>query len=306
MTDKNTERREILLQTGTNEVEIMEFVCAGENYGINTLKIREVGQYEPQNVTELPGSAPGILGTVEFHGKSVPLVDLGKYLKLPQDGKEKVRRVILFTEFNKYLIGFLVDEVRDIHRISWENFNPPKGLISGSGVIGIALVSDRKIMIIDFEKLADHLLGEKIESREVMPLSSEETDLHERRAQIRIIAADDTPIIRKKLRHTLEAAGYRNLEVFENGGEAFGRIQKSKGTSSFDLLITDIEMPQLDGLTLCKRVKSETPRIPVIVLSSVVNAQMLEKCKTVGADRALSKSDFDQLVSLVDELALKI
>jgi len=112
-------------------------------------------------------------------------------------------------------------------------------------------------------------------------------------------------MIRKKVAHLLEQAGYRNLILLEDGAQAFQAISRiPNGSGVRHLLITDIEMPQMDGFALCLKSKSILPELKVLVLSSMITDQMSERCRTVGADSHLSKAEIDQLIRVADQLCL--
>jgi len=295
----------ILLETGTNELEILEFVISGNSYGINVAKITELIQI--QDVQQMPLSHPCIEGVFQPRNEVYTIVDLAKYLGLgPSEYPEK--DIFIITNFNMMNIGFHVHAVESIFRISWQDIDKPDSIIYGGqeGVVtGIAKVNDRIISILDFEKITFDISPDTgINLDEVSEYSG--TD----RENIPIVVAEDSALLRKMLTEALRTAGYNNLVVCNNGEEAWEHISAAKEAadgniiSMISLLITDIEMPKMDGHRLTKLVKSDMVLrdIPVIIFSSLIDENMQKKGVEVGADAQLSKPEIGNLVSIVDKM----
>lgn len=293
----------ILLENGTNELEVLEFKLDGNAYGINVAKIKEIINY--QDVTPVPNAHPSIEGIFMPRDTMITAIDLKNCL---QRGVSEPGGLFIITNFNKLDIAFHVDSVVGIHRVSWREIIKPGSTISTSedGVsTGIIKFDDRLIIILDFEKIVTDInpeTGLKVADIE---------ELGERhRIDVPILIAEDSPLLNKLIVDSLHKAGYVNLIHTENGQQAYDVIQecKKEGTlkEHVQCIITDIEMPLMDGHRLTKLVKSdeETKNIPIVIFSSLVNDDMKRKGEALGANAQLSKPEIGNLVRVVDELVL--
>lgn len=293
----------ILLENGTNELEVLEFKLDGNAYGINVAKIKEIINY--QEVTPVPNAHPSVEGIFMPRDTMITAIDLKNCL---QRGVSEPGGLFIVTNFNKLDIAFHVDSVVGIHRVSWREIIKPGTTISTSedGVsTGIIKFDDRLIIILDFEKIVTDInpeTGLKV---------AEIEELGERhRIDVPILIAEDSPLLNKLIVDSLHKAGYVNLIRTENGQQAYDVIQecKKEGTlkEHIQCIITDIEMPLMDGHRLTKLVKSddETKDIPIVIFSSLVNEDMKRKGEALGANAQLSKPEIGNLVRVVDELVL--
>ena len=293
----------ILLETGTNELEILEFVISGNSYGINVAKITELMQI--QEVQEMPLSHPCVEGVFQPRNEVYTIVDLARYLGLgTSENPEK--DIFIITNFNQMNIAFHVHAVESIFRISWQDIEKPDSIIYGGqeGVVtGIAKVNERIISILDFEKITFDISPETgINLSEVKAYTGAD------RENIPVVVAEDSALLRKMLMEALHTAGYGNLVILNNGEEAWEHISGLKGSDATDVLskvrclITDIEMPKMDGHRLTKLIKNDPALmdIPVIIFSSLIDENMQKKGLEVGADAQLSKPEIGNLVGVVD------
>lgn len=293
----------ILLENGTNELEVLEFKLDGNAYGINVAKIKEIINY--QEVTPVPNAHPSIEGIFMPRDTMITAIDLKNCL---QRGVSEPGGLFIVTNFNKLDIAFHVDSVVGIHRVSWREIIKPGSTVSTSedGVsTGIIKFDDRLIIILDFEKIVTDI------NPETGLKLADIDDLGERhRIDVPILIAEDSPLLNKLIVDSLHKAGYVNLIHTENGQQAYDVIQecKKEGTlkEHVQCIITDIEMPLMDGHRLTKLVKSdeETKNIPVVIFSSLVNEDMKRKGEALGANAQLSKPEIGNLVRVVDELVL--
>ena len=291
----------ILLENGTNELEILEFKLDGNVYGINVAKIKEIITYQP--VTPVPNAHPSIEGIFMPRDTMITAIDLKNCL---QRGKSTEGGLFIITNFDKLDIAFHVDSVVGIHRVSWKDIIKPGATVStteDSISTGIVKIEDRLIIILDFEKIVSDINPETgLKSTEIDEMGYRE------RTDIPMLIAEDSVLLNKLIVDSLKKAGYVNLIHTENGQEAYDLIQKFKEQGSLDkhvkCIITDIEMPLMDGHRLTKLVKedSETRHIPVIIFSSLVNDEMRRKGEALGADAQLSKPEIGNLVRMVDSL----
>lgn len=293
----------ILLENGTNELEVLEFKLDGNAYGINVAKIKEIINY--QDVTPVPNAHPSIEGIFMPRDTMITAIDLKNCL---QRGVSEPGGLFIVTNFNKLDIAFHVDSVVGIHRVSWSDIIKPGSTVSTTedGVsTGIIKFEDRLIIILDFEKIVTDI------NPETGLKMTEIDELGERhRNNVPILIAEDSPLLNKLIVDSLHKAGYSNLIHTENGQEAYEVIEecKKEGTlrDHVQCIITDIEMPIMDGHRLTKLVKSDdiTKDIPVVIFSSLVNEEMKKKGEALGADAQLSKPEIGNLVRVVDDLVL--
>lgn len=295
----------ILLENGTNELEVLEFLLEGRHYGINVAKIREIIAY--QDVTPVPNAHPSIEGIFMPRDTMITAINLRNCLQLRDyEESEKASSLFIVTNFNKLDIAFHVDAVLGIHRVSWNNIIKPGNTVSTSedGVsTGIVKINGVLIIILDFEKIVTDINPET-----GLKLSEIEA-LGERTVRdTPILIAEDSPLLNKLIVNSLKQAGYTNLIHTENGRQAYDVIQQCKADGTLNehvqCVITDIEMPEMDGHRLTKLIKEDedTKHIPVVIFSSLVNEEMKRKGKALGADAQLSKPEIGNLVHIVDDL----
>ena len=291
----------ILLENGTNELEILEFTLAGNAYGINVAKVREIIPY--QAVTPVPNSHPSIEGIFMPRDIMITAIDLMNCLGR---GESEPKGLFIVTNFNKLDIAFHVDAVLGIHRVSWRDIIKPDVTISAtdeSVATGIIKRNDKLIIILDFEKIVADI------NPETGLKMSELSELGPRtRSSVPILIAEDSPLLNKLIVDSLKTAGYDNLIHTENGQKAYDVVTQCKEDGTLDrhvrCIITDIEMPEMDGHRLTKLIKSDdaTAHIPVVIFSSLVNDDMRRKGEALGADAQLSKPEIGNLVRIIDGL----
>lgn len=293
----------ILLETGTNEIEIMEFTIDGTLYGINVAKVREIMMSAP--VHPMPHSHPAVEGIFKPRDTVITVVDLPKYLN--GEGEPKGEKdLFIITNFNKIFIAFRVHTVVGISRISWRDIQKPDNTVSGGpdGVAtGIAQCGEDLVTILDFEKIAADIAPQtSIQMSEIDQLGERS------RSDRPIWVAEDSILLTQMIREALSRAGYTNLSMFPNGAELWEALQPLRDADDLDdrvaLIITDLEMPQMDGHHLTKLIKGDTRlrHIPVVIFSSLIAEEMRRKGKEVGADEQLSKPEIGHLIGVLDHL----
>lgn len=291
----------ILLESGTNELEILEFGLGDNHYGINVAKIREILSYQP--VTPIPNADPSVEGIFMPRDVMITVINLKSCIGLPDNGKEGL---FIITNFNKLNIAFHVDEVIGIHRVSWEDIIKPDSTINANnnGVsTGVIKLQDKLIIILDFEKIVTDI------SPETGLKVSDIEDYQDRdRSDSPILIAEDSPLLSKLITDCLKKSGYTKQIVTMNGQEAWDKICEFKKASNLKekvhCIITDIEMPIMDGHRLTKLAKSdeEVKDIPLVIFSSLVNEEMRRKGEMLGADAQLTKPEIGNLVEAIDKL----
>lgn len=291
----------ILLESGTNELEILEFTVGDQNFGINIAKVNEIMNYQP--IVQVPDSPPEFEGVFTPRDKVISVIDL--HVVLHKESADPEHDLLIICHFNQMDVGFHTTSVKGIQRISWEDIEkPPK--ISGDNAnniaTGIAKLSDRIILILDFEKIVSDINRTAVlDTTGVTKTDSDSAEKH-------IVIAEDSPFLNMLVQNTLAEAGYKNIMAFDNGKDAWNYISKLK-TSEGEIrdrvscLISDIEMPQMDGHHLTKRIKDDEvlKQIPVYLFSSLIDEQMRAKGESVGADAQFSKPQIGALISYINE-----
>ncbi|MCR5634278.1 MAG: chemotaxis protein [Lachnospiraceae bacterium] len=291
----------ILLENGTNELEILEFTLGGNSYGINVAKIREIIPY--QAVTPVPNAHPSIEGIFMPRDVMITAIDLRNCL---QRGESEAGGLFIITNFNHLDIAFHVEAVVGIHRFSWRDIIKPDATINNAedGVAtGIVKLNGKLIIILDFEKIVTDIspeTGLKVEAIEELGVRE--------RCDEPVLIAEDSPLLNKLIVDSLMKAGYTSVTHTENGQQAWDYIEKchEEGTigDKIHAVITDIEMPLMDGHRLTKLIKEDKDlkTIPVLIFSSLINEEMRRKGEQLGADAQLSKPEIGNLVSELDRL----
>lgn len=296
-----TQKSDILLESGTNELEVLVFSLAGQRYGVNVAKVREV--ILPVKVTASPDQPDAVMGMFNLRGKVLPLVDLHDYFEFGTDEQSapETRRIIV-TEFNGQMGAFLVDGVEQIHRMSWQNMREVPSIHEGANhfaVTGVTEIKGKLILMLDFESIVDHIaLNDQLHIKRV------ENTLGVDRESKRVFMAEDSPFVGKLMINLLHNSGYTQAKLFRNGGLAWQALcaLKAAGEPLPDLLVSDIEMPQLDGLALTRNIKEDAALcdIPVILFSSLITPDTLHKGNQVGALKQINKPQLSELVQLID------
>ncbi|OGT99293.1 MAG: chemotaxis protein CheV [Geobacteraceae bacterium GWC2_48_7] len=309
---------DILLESDTNELEIVEFrideMDGSGNvipcyYGVNVAKVREIIRL-PQ-MSRVVNARPGVEGMIKLRDKVISIISLAKVL-----GKETgdlVADRVVVLEFNNLMVGVLVHSVSRIYRISWQNVEPPSRSVHSDQVTGLVKMDDRIILVLDFEKIVGELCAESaLRPINDMDLLERADDAH--RSQKTVLVVDDSSFIRHTLCSTLRGAGYM-VEEAENGALAWDMIQNKVARSleeSIDirsiisLLITDVEMPQMDGLHLTSLVRKNNALndVPIVIFSSLASEDNKRKWIGLGANHILTKPDLPNLVKVADDLAV--
>jgi two-component system chemotaxis response regulator CheV len=296
------DKKGILLETGTNEFEIVEFSIGNVNYGINVAKVREVITRAP--VTVMPQAHPYVDGLFTLRGKAIPLVNLPRCLNIQTD--EELRNIIV-TEINNYNIGFLVGNVSRIHRISWRDMEPSPEVGDQSRVVGIVKMEDRIVLLLDFETIIAEINPEI--NAKLTTFEEATEDIKSKRANVHIVVAEDSPMLRDLLVTTLHESGYRFVRDFGNGQDAWDYLQKltqKEGPieDQVRIIVSDVEMPKMDGHRLLKLVREDEKlhEVPFILFSSLISEEMRRKGESLGASGQISKPEINKLINLLDHL----
>jgi two-component system chemotaxis response regulator CheV len=293
---------------GNNKLEMLLFSLGTdrasgrkESYGINVFKVREV--MRTPDITRAPDMPPSVQGMVSLRGQLVPVVDLARYAGIDIDGAPEI---MIVTEYNGYTQGFLVESVDTILRIDWATMKVPPDMLAkqtGGFVTAVTeLASGKLVMMLDVERVLSESsrYDDELLFRNLQPL-----DVGERT----VLFADDSSVARKQIVRTLDALNLRHVATI-NGSEAWRELEriasyaasKQQRASEFvHLVLTDVEMPEMDGFILTKRIKSD-PRfsdIPVVMHSSLSGTQNQQLGYSVGVDDYVSKFEPQRLAEVL-------
>lgn len=267
-------------------------------YGVNVAKVLEI--IRMPEVTEMPEVAhESVLGAFNLRSRIIPLLDLSMWLKKKRVENEPPK--VIVTEFNRVTSAFMVSGVTRIHRISWEDVEAPNkyvSALSSDSITGVVKFDNRIVFILDLERIVSELNPE-------MKLKLDSGYDFAEHSGYKALIADDSPLIREMIRDMLGQAGYR-VEKTTNGKECWDRLVEIKKqaamenrpiTDYVEVVVSDIEMPMMDGHHLCKRIKEDVVlrELPVILFSSLITDKLRHRGETVGADDQISKPEITHL-----------
>ena len=292
----------ILLESGTNELEVLEFVIKGNHYGINVEKVREILTY--QAVTPIPNSHPCIEGIFMPREDIITVIDL--FGALGFDNDDKSNNFFIVTNFNNLNIAFDVEAVIGINRVSWSEVVKPDASVSGPGTgVATGIIKKEKdlLIILDFERIVEEICPETS-----LKVSQLEAFSERERNEIPILVVEDSLMLCQLIKDSLSMAGYTKLTVKNNGEEAWEFLKELKKNNGVDYgvkcVITDIEMPQMDGHHLIKLIRETEglKHLPIVIFSSLINEDMKRKGELLGANEQISKPEIGTLVGVLDKL----
>jgi two-component system chemotaxis response regulator CheV len=308
---KNIDARTRL--AGTNKLEILLFSLGKdqrtgrtETFGINVFKVREVMKTPP--ITAAPDMPEAVKGMVSLRGILVPVVDLAEFIGMQT---ETLREIMIVTEYNGHTQGFLVESVDTILRLDWSQMRvPPEMLTAHMGGLVTAvteLPDGRLVMLLDVERVLAETTryDDEMVYTQIKPLGKE---------GVTIVYADDSSVARAQIQRTLDALGVRGIAAL-NGLQAWQELQKlasyaeATGRQTKDvvqLVLTDVEMPEMDGYILTKKIKSDGrfAGIPVIMHSSLSSTSNEQLGRSVGVDEYVPKFEPERLAETLTRLLL--
>lgn len=307
---KNIDARTKL--AGTNKLEILLFSLGKdtrtgrrETYGINVFKVREVMRMP--EITRAPDMPPAVEGMVSLRGSLVPVVDLARYAGMPV---EAAPQIMIVTEYNGHTQGFLVEAVDTILRLDWSAMKvPPDMLTAQTGGLVVAvteLPDSRLVMMLDVEKILSETSGYDDDEHLYVNIKPVQNTART------VLFADDSSIARKQIAKTLDAMNVRYV-VAANGSQAWQELQRMGAaataanrpvTDFVNLVLTDVEMPEMDGYMLTRQIKND-PRfaqLPVIMHSSLSGMQNQQLGRSVGVDEYVPKFEPNKLAETLGKL----
>ena len=294
-------RMEIFDENKDNTLELMEFKIGDNFYGINVAKVREIVQYsEP---TPSPDQHPCIEGVLMLRGDAIPIINMSKRLNI-NETVDKERDLFIITSFNNLVVGLHVHVINGIRKYSWDEINSPDETIITHGnciITGIVNKENHMLVLLDFEKIVAEI--NPVTTISLKDVNNSQKTKH---PDAPIMIVDDSVMLNNLIRSALNKAGYKNIISKNNGEEALNYINSIKDKQNIknkvSVIITDIEMPVMDGLTLCKKLKQnvETAIIPIIIFSSIENKTQYLNLEKVGANEQFSKPDIGKLLESVE------
>ncbi|MNF46697.1 Chemotaxis protein CheV [compost metagenome] len=285
---------------GQNRLELLLFRLNGQQlYGINVFKVREVLQCP--RLTLLPKSSPVVRGVASIRGATIPILDLAMATGMP--GLADISNTfVIITEYNTKIQGFLVHSVERIVNMHWEEIHPPpKGTGRDHYLTAVTRIDNQLVEIIDVEKV----LAEVAPTSEAISVGVIDAEIQHKAVSLRVLTVDDSSVARKQVSRCLQAVGVE-VVALNDGRQALDYLRKlvdegKRPDEEFLMMISDIEMPEMDGYTLTAEIRND-PRMQNLhitlhtSLSGVFNQAMVKK---VGADDFLAKFKPDDLASRV-------
>jgi len=294
----------------TSALELMEFTMAGNSFGINVAKVTEIMRRCP--ITPMTHSHHCVDGVFKPREKILTVINLPRYMELPESENPE-QDMIMLTNFDNVNACFIVHTVEGMHRIKWSDVEKPSAIIYGgndSVITGTTKIGSRIITIIDFEKvLYDINPDTGLQMGEIERMGRRDQNSKP------IVVVEDSVFLMKMLLQSLEMAGYSNISSFDNGQDAWDYLLKCRNEcltnvtpieKKVSIIITDIEMPRMDGHHLTKLVKGDDvlSKIPVLVFSSLIDEAQQQQGQKLGVSAHLSKPQIGKLVTTLDEWIL--
>lgn len=312
-------KTDILLESGTNELELVEFFLdetakGGQEkgyrgfYGINVAKVIEIIRLP--ELTEMPETShPAVLGAFNLRNEVIPLIDLAKWLGKERAESEEPK--VIVTEFNQTRSAFLVSGVTRIHRIGWAEVEAPTNYVSAltvHSITGVVKFSKRLVFLLDMERITSELNPPLAAPPPMAP----ELVAKIRERKLKAFVVDDSAMVREMVAGVLRDSGFDVLTA-ENGKEAWESLETLRGKAEqedrsvhdyLDIVVSDIEMPVMDGHNLTKRIKEDhlLKTLPVLLCSSIITEALYNKGISVGADDQVSKAELGALAGKVLQL----
>lgn len=290
---------DILLDSTRGELEILEFTVNGVYFGINVAKVQEI--IKAPEITSTPLASKGVLGCILVRNDIYSVIDLNIILYHKETDMESQPYIIL-CNFNNQKNSFVVENVLGIRRVAWSEMKKPSNILNSedvSSIVGIITLDDQIISVLDFEKIVTDINpanGLKIDE-----LKAVDDSKRKERQKHTILVADDSRMINKMLTDTITKEGYNVVSV-EDGKQALDTYLANP--SNYSLLVTDVEMPVMDGLECSRLLKEKYPDFPIIVFSSLVNEALTRKIENLHLEDTITKPEIGQLVERIDALVL--
>ena len=285
---------------GSNEWEVVVFTLGDQAFAINVNKTREILRW--MGCRPVPKTAPALVGITTVRGVALQLLDLRQFLGIVSSLAIEETKVMI-VEFNDVRLGFLVDSVERIYRINANDLDATlAGKYLGPWVLYVMKRDKRNILLLDYEAIvqatAPSVAERFLDATKLSGFKERVGDT----SKFSILVADDSPLLRKQIQDALEMGGFERVKFARDGMEAFELLLERR--EKFDLLITDIEMPRMDGLTLLGHVRKDpdTTGIPVILFSSIMAEDVVARAGNMKVSAHVLKPDIYRLVECVADI----
>ncbi|HAZ60175.1 MAG TPA: chemotaxis protein CheW [Gammaproteobacteria bacterium] len=279
---------------GRNRLELLMFRLGGrQRFGINVFKVREVLKRPP--LTQVPHSHPVVRGIAHMRDQTIPILDLARAVGRPALDLDSELFVIV-TEYNRRIQGFLVSGVDRIVNMNWEQIKPPpKGIGNDNYLTAVTNVDNELVEIIDVEKVMGDVIGEATGLSDAMAATAIPPQ------EKHVLFVDDSLMARKQIQRVLDQLGLKYIQA-TNGREGLEVLQKylaegQRVQDHISMVLSDVEMPEMDGYTLCKKIKEDDRLrgLTVVLHTSLSGTFNSQTVKRVGADNMLAKFAPDEL-----------
>ena len=296
----------ILLEAGTNEAELLVFEVAGQTFGVNVAKVKEV--LGISKVTSLPEGHPSIEGVVRIRQDVVTLINLAHFLYgNVEEAQAKDNDCLLLLEFNQRPLAFRVHRVQRIYRVSCKATRPlPTTMGMNAPITSVVLIDGKLVQILDFESIGAEVAGiseqQTAEDATITKIDAPDVPL---------VFAEDSRMISEMIHDHLQDAGFSNVHSFVDGLAAWEYLEKLAEDQTTEtirdhvgIIITDIEMPRMDGFSLAKHIRMHPVlgQLPILIFSSLVSKDNQKKGAQVGVDAQVSKPRYAELVATARQL----
>ena len=295
------EVKKVITEVGTNEWQVVVFFLGEQTFAINVDKTREILRWTGSR--SIPDAPTSMIGITSVRGEVLPLMDLRKHLGIVSNVPLESSKIII-AEFNEIKLGFVVDSVERIYRLTSEELDSSlTGTFLGQFVLYVIKRDHRNVLLLDYEAIVQSINPSLSERYALAPVKARvmtadlgNLDLY------KILVAEDSPLIRRQLQDVLSQGGFHNVVLVGDGKDAWDHLDATP--DDFALLVTDVEMPRLDGLALTRRVKENTKMrsIPIVVFSSIMAHDIKIKAASVGAEAQITKPEINELVTHVCRL----
>ncbi|MBF0446035.1 MAG: chemotaxis protein CheV [Magnetococcales bacterium] len=286
----------------SNNMEMLTFYLSdSQQYGINVFKIIEVIE-TPKEITTVPKTHPAVVGIIRFRGSSVTVIDISSGLEMDPIDYKNIISYIMICEYNNTTQGILVSRPNRLLNVKWEDVKPPGETIQNSGYLTALTFdeNDETVQILDIEKIINEINGVDIQISSQISSLSRVSEIE----NLKVLVLDDSKAARIILQNSLDQLGVQ-YALFDNGERALAALEESLlgDNQRFCLIISDIEMPQMDGFTFTKKVKAipELAKIHLVLHSSMNNKANHAKAEAVGADGFVAKFQPDEIAKIVIE-----
>lgn len=280
-------------------MELLTFRIAHTFFGISVAKVREV--IERVSAVWLPYSSAEVEGIFKLRDEVLTLINLGRYMGMTGEETVEGKGSIIVVEFNNIRCGVLVDAVDAIHRLHWDDIVPPSEYLTKNGapITGTVMINKNTILIIDFERLLEDILNIKVTREEHI-----EIDKATQHREVRILFVEDSIVMRKSLMRIMQAYGYKNINACNDGQDGWQYLQEhiEDENGPCDIIVTDIEMPRMDGITFTARIKKDARlrSIPVVIYSSLMGEDIHKQGNAAGADALVGKPETNEMIQAIE------